>query len=498
MATSSEVCVLGHCVPSVGDVIDGAGDLIDDAKGAADAASSVASFMSDPFGNTFRALQQGAHSLATDVLPALSHATTPDLTQQWWVRSYAVSFALAVFVMVFLLFPGLIAVARGRMAGNDLFEQFTVYVPLFLVGAIFGPPLGIFLSKFFAALTDSITSWGITSSADEVTKTMSQMLASGDASGIAGGVIIGILLMLGMIIGLMLVVVMLCVQLITLYFCGILFPLGWVWIVHKPTRGFGYKIAWVWIGILASHPLMFLLLSGVYGFMASNTAVFEDSPSLDKLVTLVVSVLALLIAGLSPFLLFKYAPVMPMGSPNDNGPSTRSNSGPVGDRGLDDFQRRNSIETTDAGVQDSNRAPSSRSGDAGGTAPSSGPSVDRGASTGDAGSTGPASTGDAIKGADASPVPAPANAPVGGAGSPAQASTSVGAAEGAGGAAEAGSAATAAEAGAASTGVGAVVVGAGLVAKAGYDAAKGASESAVDMTAADVETFDGGQMMGDQ
>lgn len=498
----ADVCIAGRCVS---DVVEGAKDVVDGAKDAVDSASSFAAFWTDPFGNTFRALQEGAHSLANDVLPALAEATSPDLTQQWWVSAYAVSFALAVFVMVFLMFPGLVSAARGRTSGQDLFEQFTVYVPLFLAGAIFGPPLGIFLVKFFGAITEAVASWGIVSSADEVTAQMTRMLGEGDAAGIAGGTIVGIFLMLLMLLGLLLVVLMLVVQLVTLYFTGILFPLGWVWIVHKPTRGFGYKIVFVWLGILASHPLMFLLLGLAYSMIAAQVTVFEGVPSLQRLVTLVVSVLALLVAGTAPFTLFKLAPVMPFGN-NAQGPAT-GGGGTVGDRDLNETTRRNQVDSSDAGVEDSRPAPSTR-GD-GGTAPASGPTVGGGVSAGDPAATGAGSTSEATSGAQQGAGAAEADAvgarATAGAGAWAGAGAGAAAAEGAGAGAAGGSAGaaagatTAAEAGAGAavgaTGVGAVVVGAAVVAKAGYDYARDTSQQAVDMTAADVESFDGGNTM---
>lgn len=504
--TAPDVCVLGKCVS---DVVEGAAGVVGGAKDAVDSATSFASFWTDPFGNTFRALQEGAHSLANDVLPALSHATMPDLTREWWVTAYGVSFALAFFVMIFLLFPGILSAARGRSSGQDLFEQLTVYVPLFLAGSIFGPPLGIFLVKFFGAVTDAVASWGIVSSADAVTAQMTDMLADGDASGIAGGTVVGIFLMLCMLLGLILVVLMLVVQLVTLYITGILFPLGWVWIVHKPTRGFGYKIVFVWIGILASHPLMFLLLGVAYSMIAGQTSVFADVPSLQRLVTLAVSILALFVAGTAPFTLMKFAPVMPFGN-NAQGPSSpgSSSSSTIGDRDLSESRGRNSIDSSDAGVEDSRSAPNSRYDDAG-TAPTSGPSVRGGAGASETGATGAGSTSEATSGAASggaaeADAAAASRAPVGagttagaGAGAGAAAEAGAGAGAGASGAAAAG--ATAAEAGAGAavgaTGVGAVVVAAGIAAKVGYDVARETSQQAVDMTAGDVDGFDGRNTM---
>lgn len=502
---------MSDVVEGAAGVVGGVKDAVTGVGDAVESASSFASFWTDPFGNTFRALQEGAHSLASDVLPALSKATMPDLTKDWWVSAYAVSFALAVFVMVFLLFPGILSAARGRTSGQDLFEQFALYVPMFLAGATFGPPLGIFLVKFFGSITHAVASWGIASSADAVTAQMTDMLANGDASGIAGGTVVGIFLMLCMLLGLILVVLMLVVQLVTLYFTGILFPLGWVWIVHKPTRGFGYKIVFVWVGVLASHPLMFLLLGIAYSMIAGQTSVFEGVPSLQRLVTLVVSILALFVAGTAPFTLMKLAPVLPFGN-NAQGPSSPgSSSSTIGDRDLNQSRGRNSIDSSDAGVEDSRSAPSSRYDEAG-TAPTSGPSVGGGAGASEPGATGAGSTSEATSGvstggAAEADAAAASKAPVGagtsagaGAGAGAGAAAEAGAGAGAGASGGAAAGVTAAEAGAGAavgaTGVGAVVVAAGIAAKVGYDVARETSQQAVGMTAdGDVDGFDGRNTM---
>lgn len=521
MATAAESCSGFGCVTEgIGnaadaakqkavDVASGAVNAASGAKEVADTATSFAAFWTDPFGNTFRALQSAAKSLANDILPVLTHATLPDLTAQWWLGAYAVSFALAMFVMVMLLFPNMLAVARGRAPGTELFEQFTVYVPLFLAGAIFGPPLGIFLVKFFGSLTDSIAAWGIGQSAEDVTEQMTRMLADGDASGITGGVVIGIGLMLFMLLGLMLVLLMLIVQLLTLYFTGILFPLAWVWIIQRRTRQFGYKIAFVWVGILASHPLMFLLLGVAYKMIAAQTSVFEGVPSLQRLVTLVVSILALLVAGTAPFTLLKLAPVMPFGN-NAAGPSTGGGDRQIGDKTLNETSHRNQMESTDAGSDDvrtSSRVSSDEApaGSSQGTAPAAGPTV--GASGPQA--TGATSTTQATAGQQAGTETAGGEA-IGakgatGAAGGATAAEGTGAAAGAGaGAGGAAGAATAAEvggtaaAGAATGGAALGVVAAAYAAKTGYDKTVGAAQDAVDMTAADVDGYDGNGVMEDR
>lgn len=47
------------------------------------------------------------------MLPALTHATLPDLTADWFINAYKISFALSIFVFVIILIPQFINTARG-------------------------------------------------------------------------------------------------------------------------------------------------------------------------------------------------------------------------------------------------------------------------------------------------------------------------------------------------------------------------------------------------
>lgn len=366
---------LEEAVGAVGDFFGGVGDAV---GGAVETANGFADFWSDPAGNSFQMLQDGAKGLAGDVLPAITHATLPDLTADWFISSYRISFGLAVFVLAALLIPQFVRTARGQQSGRDLAESLGLYAPLFLVGAAFGPAVGAVLVKFFGALSDSLISWGINSSAQTIVDKFSEMLSHDDnGAGLAGGAIIGIILMIFMIIGLLIVVLILIVQLITLYFSGVLFPLGFVWIVDPTKRSFGLKISYLWFGILASHPLLFFMLAIAYSMVSSTINVFDGDANLERTITLVVSILSLLIAGLSPVLLTKFAPVLPMGG-SGGVPSRGGNIG------------SSSMQQADAKVSDSG---SSSQPDSSGSASSSASAPSSTGSSSSPGSSGAPSSG---------------------------------------------------------------------------------------------------------
>lgn len=445
------------------------GGAVNGTKDAIDTAQSIGDFWSDPAGNTYKALRDAAKGLSDSVLPALTHATLPDLTADWFINAYRISFGLAIFVFVVILIPQFIDTARGRQSGGELVETLTLYGPAFIIGAMFGPAVGAFLVKFFGALSDALIKTMLSSTTSDIVDQFSTMIGDDDGSGIVGGAVIGAILMFFMILALLLALLVLVVQLITLYFSGVLFPLGWVWIVDRKKRSFGSKIPMVWLGILAAHPLLFFLLGVTFSFVGSNIDVFSGQADLQKTVSLVVSMLALFIAGLSPLLLFKFAPILPMGgAAATGGPSIGANSPQEADK-------RYSAPQSDGGG----------SGQGSGT-PSSTPAAEEPTST--SGGGGAATGSGGADEAAGSSIKEAASA--GG-----KASTGAGAGAGAGGAAASGAAgaeggAMAAGAAESSTGVGAAIgiptmIAAG--AKAGMDKANSAATGAADMAAAPVD-----------
>ncbi|GGA99226.1 hypothetical protein [Conyzicola nivalis] len=298
----------------IGSIIGGLGDVVNGPPGGV-------SYMSDPWGNTFAMLQDAAAGLSGDVLPALTEATLPDLSADWFISAYRVSFAAAIFLAVALLFPQFIRTARGRQSGRELIDSLGLYFGTFLLGAIFGPAAGMMLVTFFHSLSDVFVSWGIQDTVDTVTDDFQTMIADADPAEIAGGMPIAVLLMLGMLLGLFLVLLMLVLQFVALYFTGVLIPLGLVWIIDPTRRSFGLRLIGLWVGILAAQPLLFFLLGVTFTMMDSSTEAFGADGGLRSLVELLVAVIALFVAALSPLFLLRLAPSIPVLIGGTSGPS---------------------------------------------------------------------------------------------------------------------------------------------------------------------------------
>ena len=129
----------------VGGLIDAAVGAANAAKPAGDAISGAMNFAADPLGAIFAATRAGAQGLAKDLLPALAHATEPDLTADWFIKAYAISFALSIIVWGFLLLFQFVAVARGTLGGQEFAEVLTTKSALFFGGAM--TILGVLLAS---------------------------------------------------------------------------------------------------------------------------------------------------------------------------------------------------------------------------------------------------------------------------------------------------------------------------------------------------------------
>ncbi|WP_417235511.1 hypothetical protein [Arthrobacter sp.] len=253
-------------------------------------------------------------------MPALAHATEPDLSADFFIKAYAISFAAAIMLWGILLVRQFVDVARGNMAGADFVDVLFLRSGIFLGGALFGPWVGVFLVKFFGSMSQSLIAWGVGSSSDRMLETMNDMLDK-DPSAIPGGVIIGILLMICMILGFLLVLLMLVVMLVTLYISGAVMPLGLVWIASNRHHELAWKIPTLWLGLLAAHPLLFFLMGFAFNMIASTSTWMKWDDGLVTLMNLVAAVVAMAIAGMSPVLLMKFAPIMPSGAGQQAGPS---------------------------------------------------------------------------------------------------------------------------------------------------------------------------------
>lgn len=295
------------------DLIGGTGDIIDGING-------TVGFWSDPFGSMYRAARDAVDGLTNDFLPAVTGATLPDLTNAAFIDTYRVSFTLSLFVAVILLVVQLVRTARGSQSGRDTLHAIGIYFPGFIFGVMFGPLIGILIVNFVHALTDSLLAWAYQGTAEELAENLSRVMIE-DPAQFAGGVAIAWMIGWAMVIGLLLVIILFVIQLVTLYFSGALIPLAAVWIIDPTRRATGLRAVGFWVGLLLTHPLLFLLLGLAFRLIGS-TITSWGSDGWKNLITLLIAVMAMYAAAFSPFFLLRYVKSITEGTPGSGGGSS--------------------------------------------------------------------------------------------------------------------------------------------------------------------------------
>lgn len=300
-------------------------------------------FFQDPPAAILEGLKDGATGLITSVLPALSGAVMPNLTLDWFVNSYAGTFAIAIFVAALLAIAQTVKTARGQLSAGELSASLFGYLPLFLIGAAFGPAIGALIVQVFNALTTTIIRWGSGGSPDSVIQQLNQVVEDTDGTTVAGGIFVAIVFVAVLLFALIGIFFVLIIQLATLYLTGMLAPLAFVFLIDPDRRQVASTFVWTWVILLSAQPVVFLLLFFVFNFIGQGVDILNGWPNLQQLVMLAVSGVLLALVSFSPMALRRFMPVIGAGSgtrsappsgggrvrfgPNGTGPLTNNGAG---------------------------------------------------------------------------------------------------------------------------------------------------------------------------
>lgn len=302
-------------------------DKVDEAVDkTADKVGGAIEFGKDPFGWIAQKEAEAAKDLTETVIPALTRLTQPDLSQEWFLDAYKVSFAAAIFGWVLILLWDLATFRRRGESGQEVADSFVKWTPVFIGGSMFGPAVGMFVVGGVGALNAALADWGLSATADEVVGEFNTLISE-DPEKFLGGSFMAMLVFGALVVALLLVFLVLIIMLVTLYLSGVVLPLSLMWATKVGQREKGRKVIMVWAGVLCSQPLIFLLLGFAFsGAAASMMDVLERGSATDpregglqNLVQLLFIIIMLVIATLGPTSLAAYAPV---------GPTDASPSGP--------------------------------------------------------------------------------------------------------------------------------------------------------------------------
>ncbi|MFJ4651085.1 hypothetical protein ACIP5Y_07405 [Nocardia sp. NPDC088792] len=255
--------------------------------------------------------KDSAVALSSKVLDGLASVGKFDPNADWFLHWYAMSTGIGVIVMGAMT---LLALWRAASKGETLK---TISADLF--GYM---PAGVLLMLFapmFATLLVSVAN----DASDAITKAtgpdMGHMITNLElftgkltAKDLAGGPLVGLLLFLLLIAGSLAVFFGLLMHQVALPMLAVASGIGFGMWVHPSWRRKALRPVLLFIAIVFSKPLLFLLLATMTGLL--NSALTQDDPGQQQLGTLgqlCLVVVAFLVVGLAPWSLLRYAPLLP-------------------------------------------------------------------------------------------------------------------------------------------------------------------------------------------
>lgn len=281
-------------------------------NGAVETVKTGVEFASDPFGYLGDKLAEACKGLVDTVIPAMINAAQPDLSADFFVNAYKISWGLSFFLLVFVLFSNFLALGRGKVSTADVAETLTIYLPAWAIGVIAGPALGQLLIGLVWDLVNDLWKWpgfGAGTNVKGTGEKLGEYVAGGPTNMIPGGDIVFIVVLTFMLLALLLIVVVLLVMSVTLYFSGALLPLTLIWVMKPGSRSKGLKVLYTWVGILFAIPLMFFGLGLAFsmvnaGFQLTGEKT-KDTAGVQNLINLLLAVVVITMVALAPLKLSK-------------------------------------------------------------------------------------------------------------------------------------------------------------------------------------------------
>ncbi|RLK58367.1 hypothetical protein [Actinokineospora cianjurensis] len=281
----------------------------------------IAKFVLNPAGaldDLANSIHESAVDFTTTVLQGLASVGRFDPGTDWFLSTYAASAGVGIVVMAFMTTLMLMRAASGKGSREELTESLFKHLPTGVFLAVFAPAAATVLVKTAQALTNGIIAWQAPHLTDAVGKIA--LLGGITAAALPGGVFIGLLLFLFMVIGTGALFVGLAMQSFALPMSGLVAGIAWGMWVHPRWRAKAMKVPLTFAGLLASQPLVFLMLGFAFSLIdATVNGGTVQSGGFRLLAMMVLVVVALLITGFAPWSLLKYSPLLPTAADSHDG-----------------------------------------------------------------------------------------------------------------------------------------------------------------------------------
>lgn len=302
-------------------------------------------FVADPqsvIDDWANATKASAVDLSSKILHGLVAVGAFDPSQGWFLRWYALSTAIGIAVMGLMTLLALWRAASKGETAKTIAADLFGYLPAGVLLMLFAPFLAQLIVGAANAMSESIVH---ISGPDmgEMVSNLEHFSGQLTAPALPGGVVVGLILFLLLIAGSLAVFFGLLMHAVALPALAIASGIGFGMWVHPKWRTKALRPVLLFIGLVVSKPLLFLLLALETSVVnAALTGQPAGQGNLGTLGQLCLVVVAFIVVGLAPWSLLRYAPLLPSRS-DANGFGGHSSSllaGAVGGLGAHALSRR--------------------------------------------------------------------------------------------------------------------------------------------------------------
>ena len=276
--------------------------------------AKVVKFIDDPktvIDDWANATKDSSMRMVETVLGGLTSIGEFDPSAPWFVRWYAMSCGLGIGVMAVMMLLAVWRAGSKKIPVTTLLADLFAYAPAGVIAMMFAPAFGQMLIEVSNALTKGIANVA-GPDMGQMVDNLKRFVGDLSAENLPGGVVVGLLLFLLLIAGCfgILFGVLAHMDALPLLACACGVSFGFY--SYEPWRPKALKPVMLAIALIFSKPLLFLLLGVMTGLInAALTGQGAGQGDLGQLGQLCVVVVAFIIAGLAPWSMLKYAPILP-------------------------------------------------------------------------------------------------------------------------------------------------------------------------------------------
>ncbi|MFF0494588.1 hypothetical protein ACFYTQ_36690 [Nocardia sp. NPDC004068] len=275
--------------------------------------SQAARFVTDPqsvIDDWANSSKDSAVDLSSRVLDGLAATGRFDPTAGWFLRWYAISTGIGVMVMGAMTLLALWrASARGETIKSIAADLFG-YLPAGVILMLFAPMIAAMLVEVANTGSEQIAKAAGPDMGEMITN-LKKFTGGLAATNLVGGVLVGLVLFLLLIAGALAVFFGLLMHQVALPCLAVASGIGFGMWVHPSWRKKALRPVLLFIAIVFSKPLLFLLLATLTGTLNASLTDNRGGDALSTLAQLCLVVVAFLVAGLAPWSLLRYAPLLP-------------------------------------------------------------------------------------------------------------------------------------------------------------------------------------------